>query len=121
MADLLVQNIDLAYTRLESKQAMPDKVHVQRRTLEADKQGGYTESWSIAYDNVPARLSFNSGAESFAAGREDTNVQFMLTVPYDQSVEQSDRILFGEDTFEVVSVSGSRSWDTVKRCQVRKV
>ena len=111
----------MAYVRGEAKKALPDIILIQRRNLESDKQGGYTESWAIVYDNVPARLSFKSGAEGFDAGREDNNIQIMLTVSYDQSLNQSDRILFNEDTFEVMSISGIRSWDTVKRCQLRKV
>ena len=121
MVNKLLQDNDMAYVRGEAKKALPDIILIQRRNLESDKQGGYTESWAIVYDNVPARLSFKSGAEGFDAGREDTNIQIMLTVSYDQSLNQSDRILFNEDTFEVMSISGIRSWDTVKRCQLRKV
>ena len=121
MSDDLLQAPEVAYMRAMQANALPDTVHIQRRTLVADKQGGFSQEWGIAYPNVPARLAFASGAERFAVGREDVQVQLMLTVSYDQSVEQADRILFGSDTLEVVSVTEPRSWDTAKRCQLRKV
>jgi head-tail adaptor len=121
MADELLQDGDLAYLRAEAENAMPDKVHIHRRTLESDKQGGFAESWPMVYENVPARLFFGTATESISPGREDLDVQHNLTLPYDQSVEQSDRVSHGGDTFEVISVSGIRSWDTAKRCRLRQV
>jgi SPP1 family predicted phage head-tail adaptor len=121
MVNQLLQMDDMTYVRAEAKKSLPDTVHVQRRVLESDKQGGYSESWAIVYSNVPARLSFASGNESFAVGREDVEVQVMLTVAHDQSIESSDRIQFGNDTLEVVSVNEPTSWNTAKRCQLRRV
>ncbi len=121
MADYLLQTGDMAYMRSQANQALPDVVSILRRTLESDKQGGFTEGWSIVYENIPARISFMSSAEKFAVAREDVDTRFTVTVAYDQSLEQSDRISHGEDTYEVVSVTSSRSWDTSKRCQARQV
>tara|TARA_Y100001951_G_C11130889_1_gene178169 strand:- start:53 stop:433 length:381 start_codon:yes stop_codon:yes gene_type:complete len=121
MADYLLQTGDVAYMRYEASKALPDTVSILRRTLESDKQGGFSESWAIAYENIPARIAFISSAEKFAVGREDVDVRFTVTVAYNQSLEQSDRISHGEDTYEVVSVTSSRSWDISKRCQARKV
>jgi head-tail adaptor len=121
MADVLLRYDDLVYLRAEGEKSLPDTVNIHRRTLDSDKQGGFTESWPMVYENVPARLTFASASESITTGREDVGIQFALTVAYDQSVEQSDRISHGSNTFEVVSVTGPRSWDTVKRCQIRQV
>ena len=121
MADYLLQTGDMAYMRSQANQALPDVVSILRRTLESDKQGGVTEGWSIVYENIPARISFMSSAEKFAVAREDVDTRFTVTVAYDQSLEQADRISHGEDTYEVVSVTSSRSWDTSKRCQARQV
>ena len=121
MADYLLQTGDMTYMRSEASKALPDAVSILRRTLESDKQGGFSESWDIAYENIPARIAFMSSSEKFAVAREDVDVRFTVTVAYDQSLEQTDRISHGEDTYEVVSVTSSRSWDTSKRCQARQV
>ena len=121
MADYLLQTGDMAYMRSEASKALPDVVGILRRTRESDKQGGFTESWATVYADVPARIAFVSSAERFAVAREDVDTRFTVTVAYDQSLEQSDRISHGEDTYEVVSVTSSRSWDTSRRCQARKV
>ena len=121
MVNKLLQGNDLTYMQAETRKAMPDTITIQRKSLAGDGQGGYAESWNNSYQNVPARLAFKSESELIAAGRQDFQPVSTLTVGYDQSLNQSDRILFNEDTFEVMSISGIRSWDTVKRCQLRKV
>ena len=121
MVNKLLQNYDMTYVRAEVLKSLPDVVHIQRRALESDKQGGYSQSWDIVYSNVPARLAFKSGSESVAMGREDIEAQAMLTVAYDQSIESSDRIQFGNEILEVVSVNEPSSWNTAKRCQLRRI
>ena len=121
MANELLQSNDMAYIRAEALKSLPDAVDIQRRALESDKQGGYTESWAIVSSSVPARIAFMSAADRFAAGREDAQVHITLTVPFDQLVEQSDRVVISGATFEVVSISNPRSWDTAKRCQLRRM
>ena len=121
MADKLIQDMDLRYMRAAVKTAMPDIVSILRKSLASDKQGGFSESWEEAYQNIPARLSAASGKETVAQGREDLQVDFMLTVAYDQSVEQSDRVSHSSGTYEVHFVDSGKSWATSKRCQMRRL
>ena len=74
MADKLIQDMDLRYMRAAVKTAMPDSVSILRKSLTSDKQGGFSEAWDEAYQNIPARLSAASGKETVAQGREDLQV-----------------------------------------------
>ena len=121
MANTLIQGNDLAYMRAETRKAMPDAVDVQRKSLVSDKQGGYTESWGNAYQQIPARLSTKVGQESNEASRQDFQFDATLTVPYDQSILQTDRVVHSSGTYEVQSVDAGKSWTTSKLCQMRRL
>lgn len=118
---MLLDTNDLRYARAEAKVAMPELVSIQRRSLAADVTGGFTESWADAYQNVPARFADGSGQEASTAGREDVQASFVMTVAYDQSVEQDDRVTHSSGTYIVLFVNEGRSWQTAKRCQLARL
>jgi len=121
MANSLLQQSDLEYMRTQSKLALPDLVSVQRKTLTADQQGGFTEAYSNVYSNIYARLTAKGGAKSSEAGRQDLQADYTLTVAHDQSIDQTDRVVHSSGTYEVLFVDAGDSWGTAKQCQVRQL
>jgi len=121
MADKVLQGNDLTYMRNEAQRAMPDLVDIQRKSLTSDKQGGFTEAWSNAYQQVAARIAGKSGGESNEAGRQDIQQDFMLTLAYDQSITPADRVIHTSGTYEVQSVDSGKSWSATIRCQMRRL
>ena len=121
MANELLQADDVQYMRTEVRKAMPDTVTIQRKTLDSDKQGGFTEIWGDAYQNVPARIAAKNGAESAGQGRQDLQADFTMTVIYDQSVAQTDRVVHSSGTYEIQFVDSGKSWIATKRCQMRRL
>lgn len=121
MVNKLIQKNDLVYLRDETRKAMPDLVDIQRKTLESDQQGGFTESWANAYQQVAARIAAKGGVESTTAGRQDIKSDFTLAVGYDQSILQTDRIIHSSGTYEVQSVDDGKSWATSTICQMRRL
>ena len=119
--DKLLQTADLEYMRSQVRVAMPDTVTIQRKALSSDQQGGYTESYDDAYQNIPARLAIKSVAESIAAGVQDVRLDATLTVAYDQSIEQSDRVVHSSGSYEIQSVDTGKSWSVSTRCQMRRL
>ena len=111
MVDKLLQGNDLAYMRNETEKAMPDLVDIQRKTLTSDKQGGFTEAWANSYQQVAARIAGKGGGESNEAGRQDLQLDFMLT----------DRVVHTSGTYEVQSVDAGKSWSATIRCQMRRL
>ena len=121
MANTLLQENDLAYLRAASRTAMPDSVTIQRKALVSDKQGGFTEGWADVYQNIRGRVSVSGGSESVTAGRQDVQINATLTLAYDQSIEQSDKVVHGGETYEVVSVDSGKTWALARRCQMRRL
>ena len=121
MVDKLLQGNDLAYMRNEAQKAMPDLVDIQRKTLTSDKQGGFTEAWANSYQQVAARIAGKGGGESNEAGRQDLQLDFMLTLAHDQSITQTDRVVHTSGTYEIQSVDTGKSWSATIRCQMRRL
>tara|TARA_R110000824_G_scaffold238121_6_gene426908 strand:+ start:13395 stop:13760 length:366 start_codon:yes stop_codon:yes gene_type:complete len=121
MANTLLQDGDLAYLRAEALTSLPDKVDIQRKTNTADGQGGFAESWSIAYSNISARIAYGSGTNSVGVEQENRSRLLTVSVAYNQSIEQGDRVLSGGDTLEVISINLPDSWHIFKTCQVRQI
>jgi len=121
MADKLLQSNELIYMRVEAKKAMPDTVNIQRRTTTSDQQGGYTEAWENAYQNIPARVTVTGGGEVAEQGQRAARPDALLTVAYDQSVEQSDRVVHTSGTYEIQFINAERSWAVVTQCQMRRL
>ena len=111
--------MDLTYIRTEVRKALPDKVSIQRRTWTGDGQGGFTEGWSNVYQDIAARFTSTGGSESVAENRREAQMDFTLTLGYDQSIEATDRVVHTSGTYEVQTVDTGKSWSTSKRCQVR--
>ena len=121
MVNKLLQENDLRYMRAAAQTAMPDTVDVQRKNLASDKQGGFTESWANAYQNISARLAAKGGGESVGQGRQDLRLDYTLTLAYDQSIEQTDRVVHTSGTYEIQSIDVGKSWAATKRCQMRRL
>ena len=121
MTDKLLQGMDLAYMRTAVHTAMPDTVDIQRQSQEADGQGGFITTWANVYQSIPARLSAKGASESVAADRLDTQLNFTLTVAYDQSIDATDRVVHSSGTYDVQSVDTGKSWTLSKRCQMRQL
>ena len=121
MASGLLQTADLQYVQAEARQALPDVVDIQRRTLASDQQGGYTETWANAYQGVPARLAAKGIREAASTGRQDVQADYTLTLAHDQSIEQTDRVVHSTGTFEVQSIDAGKAWAVTQRCQMRRL
>ena len=121
MADKLLQGMDLDYMRAETVRAMPDTVDIQRQSRELDGQGGFVISWAEVYQNIPARLASRGGSETTESGRLDTQLDYTLTVAYDQPIESDDRVVHSSGAYEVQSVDTGKSWTLSSRCQMRRI
>ena len=121
MVNKLLQSNDLSYLRAETQKAMPDNLTIQRKTLVSDEQGGFTEGWSDVYQNISGRVAVTGGSESMSAGRQDVQIDATLTIAYDQSIEQSDKVVHGGETYEIISVDSGKTWALAQICQMRRL
>jgi len=120
---MLLSPADLVYVRAEAEGLLPDTCAIQQRQLTADTLGGFTEAWVAAYQDVPCRLAESQArqGEGMWGARESADNLWTLTLAYDQAIAGDDRIYHAGLTYEVVFVNTERSYDTVRRVQLRRL
>ena len=65
--------------------------------------------------------TLNVAAVTNEASRQDFQIDATLTVPYDQSILQTDRVVHPSGTYEVQSVDAGKSWASSKICLMRRL
>lgn len=93
---------------------MNESAVVSRPTRTSDDMGGFTETWSTASTLACRRLSKLSQAEQRIAERLAIVRPWVVQVAALSDVRETDRLVIGSDTLEVMHV-GKSSWEAVRR------
>ncbi len=117
---------DLQFLRDCAALALPDTCDIQTSQNQQDGSGGYAEVWSTSYQNVACRISPSGTNGSIAvtermiANRRSGVTDWLLTLPFDQPITEAMRFIYLGRTYEVIFVHRPQSFDTVRRCLVRR-
>lgn len=112
--------VTLARLRRVANANMNESATVSRPTRVSDGLGGYTETWATASTLSCRRLSTLSQAEQRIAERLSVVRPWIVQAPALSDVRESDRLVIGSDTLEVVHVAAS-SWEAVRRVLCREM
>lgn len=99
---------------------MNESTTVSRPTRASDGMGGYTETWTTSSTLACRRLSTLSQAEQRIAERLAIVKPWIVQVAALSDVRETDRLVIGSDTLEVVHVAAS-SWEAVRRVLCREM
>ena len=114
---------DINWMRDTLEELMPDTCVILSPTNTSDGQGGWTTTWGTVAANVKCRID---------PGRKEmyervTGAALMpfswwqLTLPWDQAVDETYRVVVNGDTYNVVNHDDNKSWQTTTRCALMKV
>lgn len=105
-----------------SSELLPDTCHVLSVTKTPDGQGGQTTTWGTASANVACRVDVQQGRELISGGGLQPFSSVMLSLPYDTTITEANRVLHGGVTYAVVAPPNTdQSWIAVKRVMLEKV
>ena len=121
VAGKMVTDADLDFLRTCATIALPDTCLIQTAQQLSDDQGGFSEQFTISYVDIRCRLSPRSGSERPIAARTTVEGSWMLTLPFDQNIDETMRIIHQALTYEVVFVNHDRTFDTVRRCLLKRL
>ena len=107
----------------EVRQSLPDRCTIQSVLRTSDGQGGYDETYENTFLDVPCRIApFSERMRVVLLGdRPVVEAEFILTLPFDQQVDERYRVLHQGQTYEVTSIITSRTYLTARRCALRAV
>ena len=117
----MLSNSELAFMRESIELLMPDTCDILTVTETPNGQGGITETWATAYSNVPCRLDMKSGREPMTGGAVQQYTSYILSLPYDTTINDVDRVEIDSVTYAVTSINAGQSWSAVKRVTLEAV
>jgi len=113
---------ELAQARSDAEELLPSTCTIQVRSTAADGYGGVSESWSDT-DDVPCRLDNVSVKARMEGSGDKTTVHdaWTLFVHWDRSIAAGNRVVFGGDTYEVISVQDDHDWRLLREATLQRV
>lgn len=113
----VLSSSDLAYMRSAIAELLPDTCNILSATEVADGYGGVTQTWGTTSASVACRADIKSGMESLNGASLRPYRQLVFSMPYNTTINASNRIEYGSDVYTVQSVNTEQSWIAVKRVQ----
>lgn len=104
----------LARLRRVANANMNESATLSRPTRVSDGMGSYTETWATAATLACRRVSSLRQAEQRIAERLAVVRPWIVQVAALSDVRETDRLVIGGDTLEVIHVAAS-SWEAVRR------
>lgn len=112
---------DLALMRAELDKLMPSVCHILTATRTYDGAGGWVDGWGTVTANVSCRLDMTKGGELVAGAAVKPYAYYTLTVPYDTTITEINRVEHGGYTYAVTTVDADKSWGISKRATLEMV
>jgi hypothetical protein len=111
---------DLAYMRESIAQLLPDTCSILTVTNTPDGFGGQTQTFGTT--TSACRLDVISGMEQVIGGALQPYVRTMLSLPYDATITEANRVIHGGVTYAVTTPPNSdQSWIAVKRVTLERI
>lgn len=123
-SDLGLTAAELTAIRADINQLMPDTCTIQSVSTSQNNIGEAVRSYSNRGTAISCRLDPMTGPKEeyglFGAVLE-TEGNWILTLPYDQTITVTDRVIKSNTTFEVVYVDPEKSWKASVRAVLKEV
>ena len=92
---------ELAQTRLDTEDYLPDTCTIQTRSNAPDGMGGQTVTWANTYTSVPCRVWQKTGRESAVGDQPTAVTRWVINLHWDQAIDNTMRVVHGGFTYEV--------------------
>jgi hypothetical protein len=106
---------ELQYMRASIEQLMPDTCTILNPVNTPNDEGGIIQTWGTVAANVPCRLDMKSSSEPAIGGALQIFTGYMLSIPYDQTIDEVDNVVVNSIQYAVTSINSEQSWRAVKR------
>lgn len=114
-------NNELIAMRRAINDLLPGTCNILSLTRTSDGQGGWTEAWGTATTGVSCRLDNVTKREQLSGAAVQHFTGWVLTVPYDTTITQSQRVEIGSTQYNVRGIDSGKSWTASLRLDVEAV
>lgn len=92
---------------------------IARLAETSDGQGGMVQAWA-AVGTADCRLVANTGDSKQVGAQFNRVGDFTITFPYDEDVQENDRVTIDATVYRVLFVDDVRDWKTAVRVQANE-
>lgn len=119
----MLSSAELVQIRADINSLLTDECNILESTDTPNGQGGYRQTWGTVTGGtaVPCRLDAKSGAEIILGGGVQNLFSYTLTLGYDVTVTNANRVSVGSYTFAVTSINLGGSFLGCKRVNVERL
>ncbi len=119
---MVLSTLELSQLRADAADYWPDTCTIQVVTRTADGRGGWTEAWTDTYTSVACRLvPMAAGWGEVRESEQITSLTtWILTVAYNQTIDESMRVVHDSETYEVERMEDTHSNRTARRVYLRR-
>ena len=110
----------LAAMRAAISELLPDTAYILSVTNSPDNEGGVTQSIGTIGTAI-CRLDAVQGREQVSGGAVQPFISYMLSLPYDTVVSNTNRISHNNLTYAVKSINLDQSWKAVVRAELERI
>jgi len=114
---------EIAQLRADQADYYPDSCTIQTVSRSRDTQGGWTETWANTYTSVKCRMApmLSQQKEEVQGEQLQALTRLVLTVAYNQTIDETMRVVHDSQTFEVDHMEDTHSNRTAKRIYLRRL
>jgi len=112
---------ELAQMQADIYDLLRDLCDILSVAYTADSEGGFTETWGTATAKVHCRIDYRSGRENLMGGAIQPYSNALLSIPYNTTINLTNRVKSGGYTWAVKSINDGQSWMAVKRAELERV
>lgn len=116
----MLTDADLHDMRAAIGELLPATCHILSLTQTSDGQGGFTDTWGTAVTSS-CRLDYKRGDERIFGATNQPYTGFVLSLPWDTTITQANRVKIGSTSYNVLMVDNNKSWTAVVRCTLEAI
>lgn len=122
MSETLISDAELQWMRDAAAELLPDVCTILRPTNTSDGQGGWVTTWGTVAANVKCRLDIGNRdiQETITGATLKPHSWWMLTLPYNQTIDATWRVVIGGQSYNVINHDSGKSWQIATRAVVTK-
>lgn len=111
----------LAAMRAAIAELLPDTCTINAMVETSDGEGGITVAGSAIATAVACRMDTKQGREIVSGGAVQAFISYMLSIPYDQAMQEDYQVVHNNITYAVKSINTDQSWIAVKRVDLERL
>jgi len=111
---------EMTKIRTRARATLPGTCTIQTGTVTLDSIGGSTVTFGTVATGVPCKLAARSASQGETGGKFSVYTEWLFHLPHDQDVAVGQRIVYGGDNYEIVSIEDAHDWRVFRQAITKR-